>query len=115
MAAYQELLIEEGADWSDEVLLVDASGEPVDLAGYTARSDIKRSADDSTVLIEMSTDNGRIVITPSTGAVLRRLTAAETTGLTWRNAVHDLMVIDATGVVTRLSAGPVLYSQAITL
>lgn len=115
MSAYQELEIEEGADWSDEILIVDANGAPIDLTGYTAQSDIKRSADDDTVLIEMSTANGRIVITPSTGSIMRVLTAVETTGLTWRNAVHDLIVISAMGVVTRICAGPVIYNQAITL
>lgn len=115
MSAYQELEIEEGADWTDELLVVDANGDPIDLTGYTAESDIKRSIDDADALIEMSTTNGRIVITPLTGSVMRVLTAAETTGLVWRVAVHDLKLISAAGTVTRVASGPVTYSRQVTV
>jgi len=115
MAAYQELEIEEGADWTDELLVVDANGDPIDLTGYTAESDIKRSIDDADALIEMSTTNGRIVITPLTGSVMRVLSNTETTGLDWRTAVHDLKVISAGGIVTRICAGPVKYSRQVTV
>lgn len=115
MAAYQELEIEQGADWDDELLLVDANGAAINLTGYTARCDFRRRLEDSDALISLTTDNGRIVITPLTGSVLRVLTSAETTMLEWRNAVHDLKLISPSGVVTRISAGPTTVSPQVTL
>lgn len=114
MAAYQELTIEQGTDWDDEILVTDdETGDPIDLTGYTARSDIKRGPDDA-ALIEMSTDNGRITINAATGSIQRQLTAAITGALTWSRAQHDLILISAGGVVTRLCEGPVTVLARIT-
>lgn len=115
MAAYQELEIEQGADWDDELLLVYANGAAIDLTGYTARCDFKRRLEDADALISLTTGNGRIVITPTTGAVLRSLTGAETTTLEWRNAVHDLKLISPSGVVIRVSAGPATVLPQVTI
>ncbi len=114
MAAYQELVIEEGADWSDDLLLVDADGAAIDLTGYTARCDIKRSPIDDVALIEMSTANGSITIDGVTGLVRRALTHAETADLTWHTAVHDMIVTSPNDVVTRICEGPVTYSRRVT-
>ena len=115
MAAYQELEIEQGTDWDDELLLVDANGDPVDLTGYTARCDFKRRIEDAAALISLTTGNGRIVITPLTGSVLRSLTSAETANIEFRNALHDLILISASGIVVRICSGPVTVSPQITV
>jgi len=115
MAAYQDLIIEQGTDWDDEVLLVDDGGDPIDLTGYTARSSIKRSADDAEALVEMSTDNGRISIGATTGSVYRTLTSSETVNFDWHSGIHDMILISGSGRITRVCAGAVTVLPRLTV
>lgn len=40
----------------------DAAGQPIDMTAYTARMQIRRDAQDQTVLLDLSSDNGRITL-----------------------------------------------------
>ena len=41
---------------------VDKDGNPISLAGYNLRAQIKRKGSDPLALVELSTDNGRILV-----------------------------------------------------
>lgn len=115
MAAYLDIPIEQGATWTLDISVTDDNGDAIDLTGYTARMSIRRDADDSTALIELTTANGRISIAALTGIVTLVLTAAETAAITtWTRGVYDLELVSAIGTVTRLIQGAVTVLAEVT-
>ena len=116
MSAHIDLEIEQGATFTADLSAADAAGDPIDLTGYTARMSIKRDARESTALLELTTANGRILITAATGLVQLVLTAAETAAIsTWTRGVYDLELVSAGGDVTRLAEGAVSVSANVTV
>lgn len=87
---------------------------PVNLTSFTARMQIRPTLEDTTVLVSLTTENGGITLGGVTGTIALLLTAAATAVLNFSNAVYDLEIIDATGVVTRLLSGNVILSKEVT-
>ena len=52
--------------------------EPVDLTGVTARMQLREKLDSSVVLLELTTENGRIVVDDATKTITLNITAADT-------------------------------------
>ena len=42
-AGYQELFLEKGADFTTSLTLADVNGDPYNLTGFTAKSQVKKS------------------------------------------------------------------------
>lgn len=87
---------------------------PVDLTGCTARMQVRAAVDAADVLLELTTENGRILIGGLAGTVTLRLTAAETAAITWPRGVYDLEVVHADASVRRLVAGSIKLSPEVT-
>lgn len=87
---------------------------PVDLTGYTARMQIRATLEDATVLVSLTTENGGITLGATAGTIALLITAAATTLLTFSNAVYDLEIISAGGIVTRLLSGNIILSKEVT-
>lgn len=87
------------------------------LTGYTARMKIKESVFDTVSLIELTTENGRIVIDPdqttNTGQLLIQLSAADTAALDFFQGVYDLELVSGS-VVERTLMGRVRLSREVT-
>ena len=115
MSAHIDLEIEQGATFTADLSAADAAGDPIDLTGYTARMSIKRDARESTTLLELTTANGRILITAATGLVQLVLTPTETAAITWTRAVYDLELVSAGGDVARLADGAVSVAANVTV
>ncbi|NOG69826.1 hypothetical protein [Roseicella sp. DB1501] len=86
---------------------------PVNLAGYTARMQVRRKLGDATAIITLTTENGRIVISPSTGVISLTISATDTAALPIGQAVYDLEIVKG-AVVTRLLAGRCIVSGEVT-
>lgn len=87
---------------------------PVNLTGFTARMQIRSTLEDTTVLVSLTTENGGIILGGVAGTIALLLTAAATAAFTFSNAVYDLEIIDAGGIVTRLLSGNVILSKEVT-
>ena len=86
---------------------------PVDLAGATARMQI-RAGIGGALLLELTTENGGLAIT-GPGTLTRTLSAAQTAALAWTEAVYDLEVEYADGTVQRYLQGAVTVSREVTV
>lgn len=113
MGAFVDLLIEQGATFAEEFLLVDENGDAIDLTDYTARATIK-SAIGGNELVTLTTENSGITITPATGSIVLRISSDDTTALTFNTGVYDLEIVDIGGDVTRVSSGAVTVSAEVT-
>lgn len=110
-AAKLNLTIEQGTTFTKSLTWRDKNKRPVPLTGYTARMQIRPSAASSEVILELSTDNGRIVLSPA-GVIKIDLSPADTSAL--KTGVYDLEMTDGNGRVTRLIEGKITVSLEVT-
>lgn len=86
---------------------------PVSLAGATARLNL-RDALGGTLLYEMSSTIGNIVLNDTTHTITLTIPAADTTGFTFLSAVGDLEVIHSDSSVDELLRIEVTVEQELT-
>ena len=113
-AAVYDFVIEQGATLDKSFIWKDSTGTVINLSGYTARMQIRPTAVASTVLLELTTLNNRIIITAGQGKIQLLVSAADTSAITWQRGKYDLELVSSTGVVTRLLSGDVEISREIT-
>jgi len=68
--------------------------KPIDLAGMTARMQIRAKLDSDVVLHELTTENGGIVLNNTTKTISLVIPAADTTLFTFVQGVYNLEIID---------------------
>lgn len=86
----------------------------VDLTGCTARAQVRADIDSPDVLLQLTTENGRIVLGGVTGEIRLHIDAVTTAAIDWESGVYDLEVVFANGTVVRRMAGSVVVSREIT-
>ena len=86
----------------------------VDLTGYSARMQVRKSVTDSSTLLSLSTDTGEIVITGSTGTITITINATSMSSISAGNWVYDLEIVSSGGVVTRLIEGRFIVTPEVT-
>jgi len=91
-----------------------AAGQPVDLTGYSARMQIRETLESDTVIHELTTENGGILIGDEPGQFTLYISAMDTADFTFESAVYDLELIAPDGDVTRILAGDVTLSREVT-
>ena len=87
--------------------------EPYSLVGHTARMQVRRTIESSTVLISLTTENGRISIDELGGVITLTINPEDTAELT-SSGVYDLEIIDADGNVSRVVQGTFTLSMEVT-
>lgn len=86
---------------------------PVDIAGYTARMQVRETADSDTVVLELTTENGGITVNNTTKTITLTATAAATSALAEMRGVYELEMIVGSEV-TLLSYGDFEISAEVT-
>jgi hypothetical protein len=87
----------------------------VNLTGCTARMQIRRAVNETTVLDTLSTENGRIQIhEPLNGKFKINIAAAISTAYTFTSAVYDLEIIFTDQSVVRVIEGCVYAIPEVT-
>ena len=115
MAAVKyKLAIEQGATFYVTFTRKNSDGTPVDLTGCTARMQVRTAINSPDVLLELTTENGRIVLGGAAGTVVLTVDAATTESIDWLYGVYDLEVVTASGFVRRLLYGAVSVSPGVT-
>lgn len=113
---HRNLTVYQGADFEDAFTW--NAGEPlapVDLSGVqSARAQFRASVGAPTVLCELTTDNGRIVLGGAAGTITLKLDAATTTAFAWRTGVWDMELVYTDGRVRRFMQGAVTVDPNVT-
>lgn len=86
---------------------------PVSLAAFTARMQIRATADAATTLASLVSPTD-IVLDDTTHTITISISATATAAYTFTNAVYDLELVSAGGVVTRLLEGSVTVLPEVT-
>lgn len=109
---YQGATFRKRLRWSDK-----ATGTPIDLTGCTARMQVRAETGSSTVLLELTTENGGITLGGTAGTIDLYVGATATAALGWEGGVFDLEIIHPGALpddVTRLAQGTVSVSPEVT-
>ena len=109
MAAYTELNIEQYSTFSTTVNVEDSAGAAVNLQGYTAASQIRKSYYSTTANSFTTTVTGI-----ANGEITLAMTAANTANLTPGRYLYDLVITAPTGTKTRVVEGIVNVLAGVT-
>ncbi len=109
MAAYTEILVEQGATFSTTVNVEDTAGAAINLFGYSASSQMRKSyyATSNTIITSTITGNAN-------GEITLSMSAANTAALAPGRQVFDLIITSPASVVTRVIEGIVVISPGVT-
>lgn len=88
--------------------------QPVDLTGFTARMQIRAKLEDNTVIKELTTLNGGIIINNTTKTIQLYMSATDTAGLSFQSAVYSLELVSSGGEVTQLINGTLTLVKEVT-
>ncbi|MEM1944163.1 MAG: hypothetical protein QXX57_00270 [Nitrososphaerota archaeon] len=115
MAARYDFYINQGTTWSVSLTYKDDEGVPIDISNYTAKMQVRPSVESSRVLLELSTENGKISIDGPNGRIQLQLEPADTTNLGLvRRGVYDLELTSPSLVVDRLLEGVIYFNPEVT-
>jgi hypothetical protein len=109
MAAYSELFLEQYADFSTYINIDDTQGDAINLVGYSATSQMRKSYYSSTAY------NFVVQITNAAqGEITLSMNSANTANMSPGRYVYDLNITDRNSVVTRVVEGIVVVSPGAT-
>lgn len=96
--------VEQGTDYNQLYIKKDGNGDPVNLTGYTAHMQV-RARPGAPVLLDMSTENDRIVIDGPTGSVYLVFTEALLANAPWKRGKYQIELRSPAGKKSRLAYG----------
>jgi len=109
MAAFSEIIIEQGATFNTTINVEDTAGAAINLFGYTANSMMRKSYYSSSATTITSTVTGT-----ANGEVTLSVSATNTAALTPGRYVYDVIITSPTSVVTRVVEGIVTVLPSVT-
>jgi hypothetical protein len=110
MAPIKHFTIDQGSNFFLEVALTDLNDNPVNLTGYTFRSQMRKSyGSNSYTAFTVTADADR-----TTGKLYLTLTATQTSGLRAGRYVYDIEIVSAINEVTRVLEGITTVTPEVT-
>jgi len=109
MAIIANIYIDQGTDYSITVDVTDSAGDILNLSGYTASAQIRKTYSSSTVSETFSTS-----IAEATGQVTLSLTDTQTSGLSSGRYVYDLNITSSGGNTSRVIEGQAIVTPGVT-
>jgi thiamine pyrophosphokinase len=113
MASKYNIKLDQGSDYDLSITYKDPSGNSINLAGYTARMDVRVTYSTPSTIIELTTENGMISIDSANGTINLSIDAANTANLPISNAVYDLELVSGSSV-NRLIEGKFVVNPEVT-
>ena len=113
MAAYQDLFIDKGSDFTEIITLSDDYGVSYNLYGFSVTSLARTSYTTSNVSIQF----GSTINDPANGVITLTANSAVTSNVIPNNVgklVYDIVVSDMNGRKTRVLEGQIFLSPNVT-
>jgi hypothetical protein len=108
MAIKANLQIDQGADFSTEIDVLDDDGEVVNLTGYTGAAQMRKHYTSTTAI------NFSVAVNASGGTVTISMTAAASANVTPGRYVYDCELTSSSNTVSRLVEGIVTVTPQVT-
>ena len=104
------IVINQGADFSQVFNLADTSNDEFDLTGFILSAQMRKHAGSS-----VSVNLNPTLVSPSTqGGVRITLTDIQTSALKSGRYVYDILITDNTGIKTRVVEGSAIVREGVT-
>lgn len=87
--------------------------KPKDILNYTARATIRKNWFTETIIHEMTTENGGIVLTVEDAGIQLNIAKEVTAAFGFKNAVYDVDLITSGGYQTRVFKGPAVLHRDV--
>lgn len=85
--------------------------KPTDLSGMTGRMQIRQKLDDTTVIKELTSANGGVIIDNTTKTIQLLISAVDTAAFTFQSAVYSLELVTGTEVVQLINGNITLVKE----
>ena len=109
MASLSNIFIDQGTDFSITVDVTQSDGAALNLTGYSAAAQIRKTYGSSNVSAVFTTS-----ISAAEGQVTISLTDTQTSGLTAGRYVYDLNITSGSGITTRVVEGQAIITPGVT-
>ena len=109
MAAVSNLYIDQGADFSTTLSLTDSNGDILNLTGYSAIGQLRKTFGSSSIAATFT-----VALTAATGQVTMTLADTVTTALTSGRYVYDVLLTDSSGDKTRILEGHATVTPSVS-
>jgi hypothetical protein len=111
MALSQNLILEQGTDFQAVIKLYADNVTPLDLTGYSASSQMRRSYDSTTASATLTVS----IPIPSNGELYLTLPAGSSTGIKYGRYLYDVVLnLTSTGTLTRAVEGIITVTPRVT-
>lgn len=108
------LMLPQGATWSLSLTWRDSDDDPVNLAGYSAAMQVRRSyRSTSPAVLSLSSGSG-ITLGGAAGTIEVSVAAGTTEDISTGKYVYDLELTSGGGQVTRLIEGTITVTPEVT-
>jgi len=110
MAVYSNIVVDQGTDYSAGIDVTDSDGDALDLTGYTAAGQIRKSYASSTAV------NFTVAVAnPATSGVVNiSLTNAQTNAMKAGRYLYDVEITSSGGTKTRVLEGQIEITPGVT-
>lgn len=105
---------EQGATLERTITYTDSANAIVNLTGYIGRMQIRSAVESSSIILELTTANSRIVMGGALGTISIYVDAATMSSIPAGNYVYDLEIVSSGGKVTRLIEGRFVVKAEVT-
>jgi hypothetical protein len=97
----------------ERVLTLKEDGLPVNLTGYSAKMQVRKDFNSASIIVELSTSNGRIALGGALGTITLGISANDTFSIA-RSGIYDLELISPTNRETRVLEGEFRLHRGVT-
>lgn len=111
-ATTKNLIIEQKATFRKKMVYRDKFKKPINLTGFSVRMQIR--AADGSLIADLSTQNGKIILGGASGSIELVIPVAETSLMTFATALYDLKLIAPNGDEIRMLKGKVTLDPGQT-
>jgi hypothetical protein len=113
IAGIYNITCEQGSTFTRTFTIQQSDGTVYDLTGFSARMQIRRDFDSTTILFTASTSGGHITMSPLFGEITVDITATQTATIT-RDGVYDLEIYNSSGIVYKVVKGRFTLAKEVT-
>ena len=92
-AGLYNIVANQGSTFSRTIVWRDPAKKPILMGGYKARMQVRKTADSSTVVLELTTENGGISLHPTNGQITLLVSDEVMTTIPEDKYVYDLELI----------------------
>jgi hypothetical protein len=114
LPANYDLTIRQGSTWTQYIIWKNSDNNPVNLIDYTARMQVRPVLQSETIIVDLTTENGRITLGGANGTLMLKLEADTTAAIQQSSGVYDLELESFDGTVTAILQGRVKFPREVT-